>query len=144
MGTQGQGRSGVEKGEVMVLQRRGGWGQRKTQPPSTHCLTVPPTHTHTHTHGGRAHRAEVTTRAEWGEGQGQEGKQVHSVNTLAVTSFCGCGRGDPSTHGGARTRGPGWVGGPQPGSPAQQPTPVLLPGKSHGQRSLARYSPWSH
>ena len=24
-----------------------------------------------------------------------------------------------------------------------QPTPVLLPGKSHGQRSLAGYSPWS-
>ena len=24
----------------------------------------------------------------------------------------------------------------------QQPTPVLLPGKSHGQRSLAGYSPW--
>ena len=23
-----------------------------------------------------------------------------------------------------------------------QPTPVLLPGKSHGQRSLAVYSPW--
>ena len=23
-----------------------------------------------------------------------------------------------------------------------QPTPVLLPGKSHGQRSLAGYSPW--
>ena len=23
-----------------------------------------------------------------------------------------------------------------------QPTPVLLPGESHGQRSLARYSPW--
>ena len=23
-----------------------------------------------------------------------------------------------------------------------QPTPVLLPGKSHGQRSLANYSPW--
>ena len=23
-----------------------------------------------------------------------------------------------------------------------QPTPVLLPGKSHGQRSLASYSPW--
>ena len=22
--------------------------------------------------------------------------------------------------------------------------PVLLPGKSHGQRSLAGYSPWSH
>ena len=25
-----------------------------------------------------------------------------------------------------------------------QPTPVFLPGKSHGQRSLADYSPWSH
>ena len=25
-----------------------------------------------------------------------------------------------------------------------QPTPVLLPGKSHGQRSLVGYSPWDH
>ena len=25
---------------------------------------------------------------------------------------------------------------------AQQPTPVFLPGESHGQRSLAGYSPW--
>ena len=25
-----------------------------------------------------------------------------------------------------------------------QPTPVVLPGKSHGQRSLAGYSPWSY
>ena len=23
-----------------------------------------------------------------------------------------------------------------------QPTPVFLPGKSHGQRNLGRYSPW--
>ena len=23
-----------------------------------------------------------------------------------------------------------------------QPTPVFLPGESHGQRSLARFSPW--
>ena len=27
---------------------------------------------------------------------------------------------------------------------AQQPTPVFLPGESHGQRSLAGYSPWVH
>ena len=27
---------------------------------------------------------------------------------------------------------------------AWQPTPVLLPGGSHGQRTLAGYSPWSH
>ena len=25
-----------------------------------------------------------------------------------------------------------------------QPAPVFLPGKSHGQRSLADYSPWDH
>ena len=25
-----------------------------------------------------------------------------------------------------------------------QPTPVLLPGKSHGPRSLVDYSPWGH
>ena len=25
-----------------------------------------------------------------------------------------------------------------------QPTPVLLPGKPHGQRSLVGYSPWGH
>ena len=24
------------------------------------------------------------------------------------------------------------------------PTPVFMPGKSHGQRSLAGYSPWDH
>ena len=26
----------------------------------------------------------------------------------------------------------------------QLPTPVFLPGESHGQRSLAGYSPWGH
>ena len=25
-----------------------------------------------------------------------------------------------------------------------QPTPVFLPGESHGQRSLVGYSPWDH
>ena len=25
-----------------------------------------------------------------------------------------------------------------------QPTPVLMPGESHGQRSLVGYSPWGH
>ena len=27
---------------------------------------------------------------------------------------------------------------------AWQPTPVFLPGESHGQRSLKCYSPWGH
>ena len=34
-----------------------------------------------------------------------------------------------------------WVGR-MPWRRTQQPTPVSLPGKSHGQRSLAGYSPW--
>ena len=28
--------------------------------------------------------------------------------------------------------------------PAWQPTPVFLPGESHGQRSLVGYSAWCH
>ena len=31
-----------------------------------------------------------------------------------------------------------------PWSRKWQPTPVFLPGKSHGERSLAGYSPWGH
>ena len=27
---------------------------------------------------------------------------------------------------------------------ARQPTPVFLPGESHGQKSLMGYSPWGH
>ena len=36
-----------------------------------------------------------------------------------------------------------WVGN-IPWRRAWQPTPVFLPGKSHGQGSLAGYSPWGH
>ena len=35
----------------------------------------------------------------------------------------------------------GWEGLLEKG---MQPTPVFLPGKSHGQRSLVGYSPWGH
>ena len=34
--------------------------------------------------------------------------------------------------------------GRSPGEGNGQSTPVLLPGKSHGQRSLVGYSPWGH
>ena len=34
--------------------------------------------------------------------------------------------------------------GRSPGGKKQKPTPVLLPGKSHGQRRLAGYSPWGY
>ena len=36
------------------------------------------------------------------------------------------------------------MGGEDPRGRKWQPTPVFLPGKSHGQRSVAGYSPWSH
>ena len=36
-----------------------------------------------------------------------------------------------------------WVG-KIPWSRKRQPTPVFLPGESHGQRSLVGYSPWGH
>ena len=34
--------------------------------------------------------------------------------------------------------------GRSPGGGQGQPTPVVLPGESHGQRSLAGYSPQGH
>ena len=36
-----------------------------------------------------------------------------------------------------------WVG-KIPWSSKWQPTPVFLPGKSYGQKSLVGYSPWGH
>ena len=36
-----------------------------------------------------------------------------------------------------------WVG-KVPWRRQWQPTPVFLPGESHGQRSLADYSPWGY
>ena len=37
---------------------------------------------------------------------------------------------------------PGW--GRSSGGRAWQPTPVFLPGESHGQRNLAGYGPYHH
>ena len=34
--------------------------------------------------------------------------------------------------------------GRSPGGRERLPTPVFLPGESHGQRSLVGYSPWGH
>ena len=36
------------------------------------------------------------------------------------------------------------LGGEDPWKRIWQPTPVSLPGESHGQKSLVCYSPWSH
>ena len=43
----------------------------------------------------------------------------------------------------AQDAGSTWVG-KIPWRREWQPTPVFLPGKSHGQRSLAGYCPWGH
>ena len=42
-------------------------------------------------------------------------------------------------------RDPGLIlGWEDPLEESTQPTPVFLPGESHGQRSLAGHSPWNH
>ena len=46
-----------------------------------------------------------------------------------------CNEGDPSSIP---------VSGRSPGGGKWQLTPVLLPGESHGGRSLVGYSPWGH
>ena len=52
---------------------------------------------------------------------------------MAQTGKTACNAGDPASIPGS---------GRSPGEWKWQPTPVFLPGKSHGQRSLASYSPW--
>ena len=42
-----------------------------------------------------------------------------------------------------RHRFDSWIG-KIPWSRKWQPTPIFLPGESHGERSLADYSPWDH
>ena len=51
----------------------------------------------------------------------------------------------PANTGASRDMGltPAWVG-KIPWRRNWQLNPVFLPGKSHGQRSLAGYSPWGH
>ena len=50
----------------------------------------------------------------------------------------------PANAGGVRDVGliPGWER--SPGGGKWHPTPLLLPGEPHGQRSLLGYSPWGH
>ena len=48
----------------------------------------------------------------------------------------------PANAGTRRSRLDPWVG-KIPWRRAWQPTPVFLPGESHGQRSLEGYCPWS-
>ena len=63
---------------------------------------------------------------------------------LPTPVFLGFPGGSVSKESTLQCRRPGfnpWVG-KIPWRRAWQPTPVFLPGESHGQRSLAGYSPW--
>ena len=51
------------------------------------------------------------------------------------------GKNPAASVGNMRLRFNPWVG-KIPWRRAWQPTPVFLPGESHGQRSLVGYSPW--
>ena len=57
-------------------------------------------------------------------------------DTVVKEATCQCRR--------CRSRGFDPKAGKSPWSRKWQPAPVLLPGKSHGQRSLAGYSPLGH
>ena len=70
-------------------------------------------------------------------------QRLHWVPTMAGwTSPGGSSGKEPTCQ--CRRRGfHSWVG-KIPWRRKWQPTPVFLPGKSHGQRSLVGYSPWGH
>ena len=61
---------------------------------------------------------------------------LSSISQVAQWSTCKCGR---CRRHGINT----WVG-KIPWRRKWQPTPVFVSGKSHGERSLAGYSPWGH
>ena len=66
----------------------------------------------------------TTCKAQnWGFPGGSDGKES-ACNATDTGSIPGSGR--------------------SPGKRAWLPTPVFLPGESHGQRSLMGYSPWGH
>ena len=79
--------------------------------------------------------------------------RIRRVSPIQELWQFGCVVGFPSGAGGKRTWLPvqemkrcgfsPWVR-KIPRRRARQPTPVFLPGESHGQRSLMGYSPWSH
>ena len=59
----------------------------------------------------------------------------HSFPSSSESKVSACSAGDLGFD--------SWVG-KIPWRRAWQPTPVFLPGKSHGHRSLMDYSPWGH
>ena len=89
---------------------------------------------------------EQTQRSEVEECAPPKGKRVNIRYYYRELGFlAGASGKEPSCqcrrH--KRHRSDPWVG-KIPRRRKQQPTPVFLPGESHGQRSLVGYSPWGH
>ena len=68
-------------------------------------------------------------------------KTVACSQLLAIINFKDGASGEKSTCQCRRREFDPWVG-KIPWRRKSQPTPVFLPGKFHGQRSLVGYSPW--
>ena len=88
---------------------------------STDCSPVPPTRALWKTRGKQMGRKQVV-----GPPRGHSGKESACQSWRRKTRMI-----DPGLK-------------KIPWRRAWQPTPVFLPGESHGQRSLAGYSPWGH
>ena len=73
--------------------------------------------------------------------------QLQTVNLGEITPFWGFPGGTNGKEPACQYRRPKrpgfhhWIG-KIPWKTARQPSPVFLPGESHGQRSLAGFSPW--
>ena len=67
-------------------------------------------------------------------------------SSMYILDFPDGSAGEESTCRVGDTGDPGWIlgSGRSPGRGKWQPTPVFLPEKSHGQRSLEGYSPKVH
>ena len=129
------------------------------------------THTHTHTHPSCIHQQPQLTMCVMNHSDPQATSiqmtlfQIHNPSsaadplkptstgqfpitcTVEGTSFLGLSRWHSGKESACQCRSrrvhglDPWIG-KIPWRRKWQPTPVFLPGESHGQRSLAGYSPW--
>ena len=74
------------------------------------------------------------------------GKEIQKEGVCVYKGFPGGASSEELACQGRKRKRPGfnpWVG-KIPRRRKWQPTPIFLPGESHGQRSLVGYGPWGH
>ena len=92
---------------------------------------------------GQARQAEAANVREGIEHvQRQEEVSVAVGHTMRASQVAPVVKNLPADAGDTRDVGSDFWVGKIPWR--RQPTPVFLPGESHGQKSLVGYSPWSH